>query len=482
MTIKEIELESGMSRANIRFYEAEGLLNPERRANGYREYSDKDLETLKRIKLLRTLHISLDEIKRLHTGNHALVDTLDRHLKELQSEKTNLEQAQEICEVMRNDGVQYQTLNAQHYLDAIERSTSQPVSIPVSDIIPEVRIPWRRFFARSLDYAAYTTIWNVFLALILNININSRSTGSSALDGIVVIIIMFLLEPAMLSLFGTTLGKWILGIRITDNEGKLLTYRGARERTWRMLLRGWGLRIPFYGLYRQWMSYRANSDGETLEWEYHSAITLKDEKGWRIFAYLGMHAVLVGMLALAAAMAALPKNRGDITVAEFCQNYNRFAKYYGVSTSRKLDPQGHWVQDESLGTVIYFGAHDYPDFIFEETDGLMTGMHFSVNIQDGDEIIVANQAQMILSILAFAGAQKGNSLFSNQVEKIVEEMWESPFTNYQFSVYGVNITCEVAYSGYYAATMGILWPEDDTTSSYSYSLSFSMRKEALPAR
>ena len=39
MTIKEIEERTGMDRANIRFYEKEGLLAPERLANGYRDYT-----------------------------------------------------------------------------------------------------------------------------------------------------------------------------------------------------------------------------------------------------------------------------------------------------------------------------------------------------------------------------------------------------------------------------------------------------------
>ena len=36
MTLKEIEEASGMQRANIRFYEEEGFLHPEREKNGYR--------------------------------------------------------------------------------------------------------------------------------------------------------------------------------------------------------------------------------------------------------------------------------------------------------------------------------------------------------------------------------------------------------------------------------------------------------------
>ena len=52
MTIKEIEELAGMPRANIRYYEAEGLLSPVRSENGYRDYSEEDLSILKKIKLL----------------------------------------------------------------------------------------------------------------------------------------------------------------------------------------------------------------------------------------------------------------------------------------------------------------------------------------------------------------------------------------------------------------------------------------------
>ena len=472
MTIKEMEMKSGMSRANIRFYEAEGLLNPERRANGYREYSEEDLEILKKIKLLRSLHISLEEIKSLHSGKRALIDTLNQHLAKLKDEKTDIEKAQEICKVMRNDGAEYQTLNAQHYLDAIEQVTKQPVILPPSDSIPEIRIPWRRFFARSLDYAAYSALWDIVLALIFHVNLSRRSSGAAILDVFVVLIFLFLLEPILLSLFGTTLGKWILGIYVTNNEGERMTYTDARSRTWTMLFYGMGLGIPIFRLIGLGISYKKHMNEETLAWEYHSAVTLKDEKHWRIFAYLGAHAALILLLALALAMAEMPKNRGDITVAEFCENYNRFAKYYGFDTDRCLNAQGNWVHG-NLQNVIYYSDHQTPAFIFEETNGIMTGLQFSVNIREGDEIITGQQEEMILAILAFAGAQRGNSLFSNDL-KIVNSISDSPFESYRFSVYGVDITCNVVYSGYFDTGMGMLWPQEDVESNYT--LSFSMQK------
>ena len=71
MTSKEMEARSGVPRANIRYYEAEGLLAPARSGNGYRDYSEEDLRTLEKIKLLRRLSLDLDAIRRLQAGGPA---------------------------------------------------------------------------------------------------------------------------------------------------------------------------------------------------------------------------------------------------------------------------------------------------------------------------------------------------------------------------------------------------------------------------
>ena len=46
MKINESESQLELTRANVRFYEKEGLLQPARKENGYREYSDEDVATL----------------------------------------------------------------------------------------------------------------------------------------------------------------------------------------------------------------------------------------------------------------------------------------------------------------------------------------------------------------------------------------------------------------------------------------------------
>ena len=76
MTIKEMEEKTQISRTNIRFYEAEGLIQPLRRENGYREYSEEDALVLRKVKLLRSMDVPLDQVKAAAFGEKKLTDIL----------------------------------------------------------------------------------------------------------------------------------------------------------------------------------------------------------------------------------------------------------------------------------------------------------------------------------------------------------------------------------------------------------------------
>ena len=50
--INEVEALVGITKKNIRFYEAEGLLSPRRNSqNGYRDYGEEEVDALRHIKL-----------------------------------------------------------------------------------------------------------------------------------------------------------------------------------------------------------------------------------------------------------------------------------------------------------------------------------------------------------------------------------------------------------------------------------------------
>ena len=81
MKINEVEAAVGVTKKNIRFYEEEGLISPRRESgNGYRSYSEADVERLRRIKLLRKLDVPLAEIRQMLEGECTLADGMTRAL------------------------------------------------------------------------------------------------------------------------------------------------------------------------------------------------------------------------------------------------------------------------------------------------------------------------------------------------------------------------------------------------------------------
>ena len=125
MRIQEVESRSEISKKNIRFYEEEGLIIPRRnRENGYREYSEQDVATLKKIRLFRRLGISIDEIRKLMQGLLTPEDLMERHRIILERQQKNLELSKEICRQIHLDGCSVAELDPDIYLtqmDVLER-------------------------------------------------------------------------------------------------------------------------------------------------------------------------------------------------------------------------------------------------------------------------------------------------------------------------------------------------------------------------
>ena len=66
MTIKEVENLTGLTAKSIRYYEDKGLLTVERNEeNDYRSYSETEVNRLRKIKLLRYLEFSVEEVKNI---------------------------------------------------------------------------------------------------------------------------------------------------------------------------------------------------------------------------------------------------------------------------------------------------------------------------------------------------------------------------------------------------------------------------------
>ena len=351
------------------------------------------------------------------------------------------------------------------------------------DVIPKVQSPWRRYFARSLDIAFYSAVWSGFLALVFRVNLCNRSAGGNLLDVCVTLLLMLLLEPLLLSVFGTTLGKWVLGLRVTDNEGSRLKYTEALSRTWKVFEYGMGFNIPIYYLYRSWKSYEACVTGVTLEWEYDSNLILRDERIWRTCVYLGVRGVFVGGLVMVSMLAQIPGHRGELTVQQFCENYRSLEAYYGLDATYggKLNDMGQWVEDREDGTVmVYITENTYPnrlDFTFDvDEKGKIVAVHFGLQAVDSEKAIPSYQQQMQLAALAYVGAQENFRQLSGDRKDMVEVISKHNFEDFAFSMAGVEVVCEVECQGYKEPMpMGYLWPVEGEKQEYL--MQFSMEKE-----
>lgn len=85
MLRSEIQNKTGLTRKAIEYYEDKGLINPHRLENGYKDYTEKDLDILVKVSILRKLGISLSEIKQCVLYNSSTLSSVLR-MKEHQLE------------------------------------------------------------------------------------------------------------------------------------------------------------------------------------------------------------------------------------------------------------------------------------------------------------------------------------------------------------------------------------------------------------
>lgn len=86
-----MEIMAGMSRANIRYYEKEGLLNKTlRNDNNYRKYTNEDVLQLRRIKILRLLDVPMEDIRKYKDDKEKLNQFIQERMEVLQASVDDL--------------------------------------------------------------------------------------------------------------------------------------------------------------------------------------------------------------------------------------------------------------------------------------------------------------------------------------------------------------------------------------------------------
>jgi len=476
MKIREIEIKTGMDRTNIRFYEREGLISPVREDNGYREFSDEDLETLLRIKLLRSIHVPVDQIRGLMEGNVSLTDLLEEQIHVLEDEKEDVNYTQEICRLMKNEEKSVMHLDAKKYLDQLDEKSAETKTDYFSvkkDKLPQVHSPWRRFFARILDISIYNLLLDSALVFIFNMITSNRNMLESLLFTAMVTVIMLLVEPLLLMKFGTTPGKAVLGLEVRTPEGNKLSYTEGFRRTFGVIRYGMGFEIPIYNIIRNYKSYKILDEKKTLPWDEEIAYTIKDEKIYRNSVFIVAVIVMIALNVFLVDMEMLPPNKGELTIAEFVENYKHYEKVHEIpEDDYELNRFGEWIStrndQEFYVDIAYF---EKPLFKFELSGQKIRSVSFDVIIRNKKMPLASNRDEMILTYYALAGAQEETTVFSQPIHEFSLQNLENGFTEFSETHRGVELDVEVSYEGY-EEMAGVLFPLDEET-VHNYTLSFS---------
>ena len=454
MLIQDVERRTGLDRATIRFYEKENLVVPIREDNGYRTYQEHDVELLLKIKLLRQLGVSLFKIKSLQQGSEDFSAILAEQIEMLENRIQDDTRARLVCIEMQKDGAQYADLNVHHYLQILS-SAPQSISRTFSEPLERESHPWRRYFARYLDYRVIGAIFNIFIIVILRI----RPFDSDAIT-ILSYVANFAAVPILsilLHYWGTTPGKWAMGIRLESIHGGKLSGGEALYREGKILWHGLGFFVPILEVWREYRSYQQEKNGIAQSWNEDTEIIYETWSVRRKCMAALIFIVSFSLSVFAGCDTMMPTYRGNgVTLSEFAENFNDYASVPYAQNSIILGDDGKWDKiieespDEKRPEFIYklddYGnireilyensfKSSHPIYILPEycKTAIMTSVGSAKGSQYKDVVSVDKvlETQWYSKLPQNGGASEGNIQFED-----VTITWESNIENCKFIAYG----------------------------------------------
>ena len=421
MNIAEAERRTGLSRANIRFYEKEGLLKPTRGENGYRDYTEDNVQTLRKIMLLRRLRLSVPDIRAIESGEKALPEAAAGQLDVLQGDIRESEQAYAMCRAICEDRAEWNGLDVDRY-----QSIVLPADDPrEKDRIPPAGCPWRRFFARNVDAGLYGLLWSMLSQWVFRINPDNFIQFMAGLAwtvacGYVGWLLTFVFEPVLLHYWGTTPGKWIFGLSVRDEDGSKLSIRTAYARLWGVFGYGSCYALPFFDWYYNYKCYRACKE-EELPWDLENGCSIVvREREVRVALYL-----LVLVLRAAAGYgidihAKQPPNRGELTLEQFVENCNDYLKY-NENLPPYVTADGTWDADMPTGGWTCALAAFADVSVETDEDGYVQSVTITADSQDGS--LGSTERRTIFYAFA-ASYEKWSRLHADTMSDFIKDGWD----------------------------------------------------------
>lgn len=145
-------------------------------------------------------------------------------------------------------------------------------------------VPWRRYAARIFDITLNgTLLWMLIGVVAYQVapyeadkffnNINP------ALDVVLTALLACLSTGVLTGFTGSTVGKWIFGVRVMSSEGDFIGVKNGISRDLSIWMKGFAFGIPIASFVTLFMSYRELTNRETTAWDTNKYVILHRPSG-----------------------------------------------------------------------------------------------------------------------------------------------------------------------------------------------------------
>lgn len=151
-----------------------------------------------------------------------------------------------------------------------------------------------------------------------------------------------------------------------------------------------------------------------MPWDEQSELTYTDWGGKRFAALAAVLAIWMVVTPICVVDMAKPKYRGDLTIAQFAENYNFYYSTYdeNVTRTERLQPDGKWYPESDQYVTVYIdGQPEVPEqtFFYETGNGYLTSIRYE---NSWTEIFFLNPVpnQCKIAAITVLMSQNGNGL------------------------------------------------------------------------
>lgn len=343
------------------------------------------------------------------------------------------------------------------------RETDAPAVAVTAD--GSVVAPIRRFLARGFDYVLYMQLllWAMALS-----GMYMGSISATLVPMILAAFIMFCLEPLLLSRLGTTPGKALMGLAVEKPKGGRLNYSEGISRMDGVYHRGLGWCVPIWSMVRLWKSWSHADEGKLQPWDKLAPVRQKRRFPLSAVLFAVGCVLLATVDVVVMQHSELPGNKGDLTVEEFAENFNRQTSAWHISFNQRLNDEGVWENRKGSDPE----RQELP-FQYTVEDGIVKAVTFSDSRVGREEpYLEMSGSQVLVALTSFVWAQKDAPLWGNERIGFLQDVLRRGVSDYTLEQAGVIVRCETQLQGF-TSVDGALQPVEGAE-RYAAAYTFTM--------